>query len=73
MWMALIDNYEVSEGKQEIINEVTNRWNLCSIKDTIQDTYIWFNKLYNLNLKFKKIKERYDKYEHKMKLHVFDV
>ena len=25
-WKALIDQYEISDAKQEILNEVTNRW-----------------------------------------------
>ena len=53
--MALIDKYEVSEEKQESVNKFTNRWNTCKIKDTSQDPDIWFNELYNLNLKFNKI------------------
>ena len=32
-WEALVDKYEVSDEKQEIINELTNRWNTCRIKD----------------------------------------
>ena len=54
----LIENYEVSYEKQEILIEVTNRWNNCKKKDTSLDPDIWFNELYNLNLNFKKIKER---------------
>ena len=57
----MIYKYEVSDEKQESLNEVTNRWNNCKIKDTILDPYIWFNELYNLNLKFKKIKAKYEK------------
>ena len=53
---SLIDKYEVSDKKQESLNEVTNRWNNCNIKDTRIDPYILFDGLYNLNLKFKKIK-----------------
>ena len=59
----LIEKYEVSDEKQESLNGVTNRWNNCRIKDTSQDQYIWFNELYNLNLKFKKIKAKYKKDE----------
>ena len=36
-WKSLIDKYDVSDEKQEIINEVTNRWNYCRIRDTSQD------------------------------------
>ena len=32
----LIDKYEVSDGKQETLNEVKNRCNNCRIKCTIQ-------------------------------------
>ena len=53
--------------------EFTNRWNTCSIKNTSQDTDTWFNELYNLNLKFNKIKEKYEKYEYEMRAHVFEV
>ena len=52
---------------------MTNRCNNCKIKDTSLDPEIWFNELYNLNLKFKKIKEEYENYEGKLKADVFDV
>ena len=55
------------------MNEVKNRWNTFRIKETSQGTDIWFNELYNLNLKLKKTKEKYEKYEDEMKEHVFDV
>ena len=42
-WKALIHRYEVSNENQDTLNEVTNRWNNCSIKDTSQDTDIWSN------------------------------
>ena len=57
---ALIEKYEVSYEKQESLNEVTNRQNKCRINDTSQDPDIWFNELCNLNLKFKKIKAKYE-------------
>ena len=72
-WKELIDKYEVSDEKQEILNEVTKRWNNYSIKDTSQEPYKCFNKLFDLNLKFKNIKVKYDKDEDEMKAHVFDV
>ena len=62
-WKVLIEKYEVSDEKQESLNEVTNRWKNCKIKDTSLDPYFWFNELYNLNLKFNKIKANYEKYE----------
>ena len=62
-WKALIEKYEVSDEKQESLNEVTNRWNKLRINDTSQDPDIWFNGLYHLNLKFNKIKTKYEKYE----------
>ena len=43
------------------------------IKDTSQDPDIWFNELYNLNLYFKKIKDKYEKDEDEMKSHIVDV
>ena len=55
-WKALIDKYEVSDEKQESINEVAKICNNFGIKDTSQDPDMWFNELYNLDLKFKKIK-----------------
>ena len=55
-WKAPIDKYEVSYEKQEILNKVTNRWNICNIKNSIQDTDKWFNEVFNSNLKLKKIK-----------------
>ena len=42
-----------------------------SIKDTSQDHNMWFNEIFNLNLKFKKIEEKYDKDESEIKAHVF--
>ena len=48
-------------------------WNNCRIKDTSQDSDIWFNELFHLNLKLKKIKANYYKYEDELKAHVFDV
>ena len=53
---ALIDIYDVSYEKQEILNEVTNIWSNCSIGDTSKDPDIWFNERFNLNLKFNKIR-----------------
>ena len=70
---ALIYKYEVLYEKQEILNEVTNRWNKCKIKDASIDPDIYFNELYNLNLKFNNIKAKYGKYEDELKSHVFDV
>ena len=65
--------YEVSDDNQDSLTGFTNRWNNYSIKDTSLDPYIWFNGLYNLNLKFKKIKAKCEKYEDKLKAHVLDV
>ena len=56
---ALIDKYDVSDDKQEIINEVTYRWKNCRIKETSQEPYTWFNGPFNFNFKFKKIKAKY--------------
>ena len=72
-WTALIERYEVSDDKQESLNEVTNRWKICKIKDTSIDPHIWFNELYNINLKFKKIKVKYEKEKDKLKAHVLYV
>ena len=71
--MALIEKYEVSEEKQENLNEVTNRRRTFRIMDTSQDPDIWSNALYNSNLRFKKTKEKYEKDEDDMKAHVFYV
>ena len=62
----------MSDDNQDILNEVTKRWNNYRIKDTSQDPDIWFDELYNLNLKFKTIKTKYEKYEDYLKAHVFD-
>ena len=59
-WKALIDKYEVSDEKQESLNEATNRWNNCNIKDTSLDPETWFNEIYTLNLRFKNIKSKYE-------------
>ena len=61
-WKYLIDRYEIPDKKQESLNEVTNRWNNLNIKDASLYPYILFNGLYYLNLKFKKIKAKYEKY-----------
>ena len=63
----------MSDENLDIINEVTNWWKTCSIKDTSHEPDIWFNKPYYLYLKFRKIKETYEKYEDEMKSHVFDI
>ena len=63
----------MSDEKQESFNEVTNRWNNCKIKDTSLDPYIWFNEIYNFNLKFNNIKAEYEKDEDELKARVFDV
>ena len=72
-WKDLFDKYEVSYENQESFNEVTNRWNNCQIKDTSLDPDIWFNELYNINLNFKKIKVKYEKFEDKGNAQVFDI
>ena len=72
-WKSFIYTYRVSEEKQESLNEVTEIWNNFRIKDKRQDPDLLFNELYNLNLKFKKIKEKYEKYEYGMKARVFYV
>ena len=59
--------------KQDYLNELTNRCNNSKIKDTSQDPDIWFNDIYNLNLKFNNIKSKYNKYEDKIEARVFDV
>ena len=55
------------------MNEVTNRCNNCKIKDTSLDPYIWFNDLYNLNIKLKKIKAKYEKDDDEIKAHIINV
>ena len=72
-WKALIDKYEVSYEKQESSNEVKKRWNNCRIKYKSQYPDIWFNELNHLSLKFKKIKEKCEKYEDELKAHVCDI
>ena len=70
--MALFENIK-SLNKKEGLNEVTNRFNTCRIKDTSQDTDMWFNELYNLTLKLNKTKGKNEEDEDDMKAHVFDV
>ena len=55
------------------MNEVTNKCSKCRIRDTSQDPEIWYNELNNLNLDFKKIKDKYEKDEDEIKKYVFDV
>ena len=43
------------------MNEVTNRCNNFNIKDTSEYPYVSFNDIFNLNLNFKKIQEKYEK------------
>ena len=62
-WKSIIYKYEVLDDKQESLNEIRNRWNNFNIKDTSLDPYIWFNAMYNLNLRFKNIKAKYEKYK----------
>ena len=38
-----------------------------------QDQAIWFHELFNLNLKFKKIKRKYEKEKYEIKAHVFEI
>ena len=64
---SLINKYEVSDEKQDILNELTNKWNICKIRDTSPDPEIWCNELYTLNLRVKKIKENYEKDEYELK------
>ena len=68
-WRSLIGKYEISDKKQESLNDVTNRCKNCKIKDASLYLYIWFNELYNLNLKLNKIKEKYERDEDKLKAH----
>ena len=63
----------MSDEKQESLNEVTNRCNNFRIKNTSKVPGIWFNERFNLNLKFKKVKGKYEKDEDNLKSHVFDV
>ena len=72
-WKALIEKYEVSGEKQEGLNEVINRCNNYRIKDKNKDPDIWFNEKFNLNLKVKKIKAKYEKDEDDLKAHLFDI
>ena len=69
---ALVEKYNVSNEKQESLNEVTNRWKNGIIRYTSQYPDIWFNELFNLNLKLNKIKAKYEKYGDYMKGQVFD-
>ena len=72
-WKDIINKYEVSYEKQDMFNEVKNRWNNCRMKGTSQDPDIWFNGSFNLNIKFKKIKANYDKDEDEIKAHIFEI
>ena len=72
-WKALIGKYEVSDEKQEILNEVTNRWNNLRMKEKSQDTDIWYTELFNWNLKFKKTNEKNERDGDDLNAHVFDI
>ena len=43
--------------------------NTCRVKYTSHNPFIWFNKQ---NLKFKKIKKKYEREKDNIKIHVFD-
>ena len=43
VWKYLIEKYEVSDEKQESLNEAKKRRKNCNIKDTSLDPDIWFN------------------------------
>ena len=62
----------MSNEKQEILNEVTNRRNNYSIRDKSQYPDIWFNEWFNFNLRLNKIKAKYEKYGDYIKAQVFD-
>ena len=51
---------------------MTNRWNNYIIRYISQYPDIWFNERFNLNLKFNKIKGKYEKDGDYMKSHVFN-
>ena len=71
--MELIDKYEVSNEKQERLNQVKTG-GTTSVSRTKRQVYdIWFNSLYNLNLKLNNIKDKYEKDKYEKKAHVFDV
>ena len=72
-WKYFIEKYDVSDERQEILNEVRNMWNNCRIKETSQDQDMWFNELYNLRSKFKNTIAKYEKYVGELKAHVFYV
>ena len=72
-WKDLIYKYEVSDYQQESLNDLTNRWKNFRIKETSQYPDVWFNALFNLNLNFKRIKSKNEKYEDEMKERIFDV
>ena len=63
----------MSYKKQESLNKVTKRLNNFRINDKSKDPDMCFNELFNLNLKFKEIKTKYDKYEDDLKVQVLDV
>ena len=48
---TIIDKYEVSDEKQDSLNEVTSRWNNLRIKDTSQDYDICFNDIFKPQFK----------------------
>ena len=52
---------------------MTTKWKIFRIKGTYQYPDICFNELFHLDLKFKKIKAKYEKDEDEMKSHLFVV
>ena len=72
-WKSLIDNYEVADENQDSLNEVTNMWNNCRIKDTSKIPDIWFNELYKLSLNVhsssRRSKQSMEKIKTKLKAH----
>ena len=69
---ALVEKYDVSDDKQESLNEVTDIWNNSSIRYTSKYPDIWSNEWFNFNLKLNKIRVKYDNYGDYIKAQVFD-
>ena len=65
-----IDIQTVSDEKQDSLSEVTNRWNKCKINNTILEPDVYFIEIYSLNLKFKRMKAKYENIRTKL-MHIY--
>jgi len=62
-WKLILNKYEISGEKQEILTDVTEEWNYTKLDSAQPDPDDWFSLLFRINVKFGKIKNFYTKDE----------